>query len=74
MLASKRLPFFLEAIQRLDHVDRKTDRAAVVGDRPRDGLANPPRRVRRELEPAAELESIDRLHQTEVAFLDEIQE
>ena len=35
----------------LGDVHRQADRAALVGERPRDGLADPPGRVRRELEP-----------------------
>ena len=34
---------------RVDHVYRQADRAALVGDRPGDGLANPPRGIRRNL-------------------------
>ena len=40
----------------------------------RDRLANPPRRVGRELEAAAELEAVHRLHQADVAFLDQVEE
>ena len=40
----------------------------------RDRLANPPRRIGRELVAAAVFELIDRLHQADVAFLDQIEE
>src|ERR1700736_756146 len=39
-----------------------------------DRLANPPRRIGRKLVAAAILELVDRLHQADVAFLDQIQE
>jgi len=55
-------------------VDRDTDSPGLVGDRTGDGLTDPPRCVRRELISATPLELIDRLHQTDVAFLDQIEE
>src|SRR6266853_3634791 len=45
-----------------------------VGDRARDRLADPPRRIGREFVAAAVLELIDRLHQADIAFLDEVEE
>src|SRR5262245_1314579 len=41
------------AAHRLDHVDRNANGAALVGDGPRDRLANPPRGIGAELEAAA---------------------
>src|SRR5213075_1213589 len=38
-----------DLVQLLNDVDRHPDRAALVGERTRDRLANPPRRVGREL-------------------------
>src|SRR5215467_4171310 len=58
----------------LDHVHRNADGARLVGDRAGDGLANPPGRVSRELVAAAVFEFIDRLHQADIAFLDQIEE
>ena len=58
----------------VDHVHRHADRAALVGDRPGDRLANPPGGVRRELVAAGVLELVDRPHQPGVAFLDQVQE
>ena len=55
-------------------MDRDPDRPRVVGDRAGDGLADPPRRVRRELEAAAVLEAVDRLHEPDVALLDQIEQ
>ena len=63
-----------ELVDRLDHVDRDPDRAGLVGDRACDGLPDPPGRVRREFVAAAILELVDRLHQPDVAFLDQIEE
>ena len=59
---------------RVDHVDRQANRAALVGDRPGDRLANPPRGVRRELVAAGMLELVDRPHQAGVAFLNQVEE
>src|SRR5206468_9961753 len=42
-----------ELAHRLDHVHRDADRAGLVGDRPGDRLADPPRRVGAELAAAA---------------------
>ena len=61
-------------VDRLDHVHRNTDRARLVGDRAGDGLANPPGGVGRELVATAVFELVHRLHQADVAFLDQIEE
>ena len=58
----------------LDHVHRDADGARLVGDRAGDGLADPPRGVRRELEALGVVELLDRTHQAEVALLDEVEE
>src|SRR5262249_55507991 len=63
-----------DAIERLDHVHRDADRARMVGDGPRDGLADPPGGIGRKLEPAPILEAIDRLHEADIAFLDEVEQ
>jgi hypothetical protein len=55
-------------------VDRDPDRPGVIRDRPRDRLSDPPGRIRRELESPAVLEPVDRLHEADVPFLDEVQE
>src|SRR5207253_1015792 len=57
---------------RLDHVYRDADRAGLVGDGPRDRLANPPRRVGAELVAAAIFVLVHRPHQAGVAFLDQV--
>ena len=53
---------------------RQTNRPAIVGDGAPDRLADPPGRVGRELEAASELKAIDRFHQADVAFLDQIEQ
>src|SRR3954452_12258813 len=63
-----------DLVELLDHVDRDADRAALVGDGARDGLADPPRRVRRELVAAAVVELLDGADEAERALLDEVQE
>jgi hypothetical protein len=50
------------------------DRARLIRDRARDRLTDPPRRIGRELVAAAVFELVDRLHQADVAFLNEIEE
>src|SRR5688572_4888136 len=64
----------VELVDGLDHVHRDTDGARLVGDRARDGLPDPPGRVGRELVATAVLELVDRLHQADVALLDQVQE
>ena len=63
-----------DLVELLDHVDRDADRPALVGDRARDRLADPPRRVRRELVAAAVVELLDRADEAQRALLDEVQE
>src|SRR5215469_14644178 len=46
----------------------------LIGDGARDGLPDPPRRVGAELVPALVLELVDRLHEADVALLDQVQE
>ena len=53
---------------------RHPNRPAEVGDRALDRLADPPRRVGRKFEPAAIVELVDALHQTEVAFLNQVEQ
>src|ERR671912_454996 len=63
-----------QLVDRLDHVDRDADRARLIGNGARDRLPDPPRRVGRELVATAVLELVDRLHQADVAFLNQVQE
>jgi hypothetical protein len=55
-------------------VHRDADGAGLVGDGAGDGLANPPGGVGGELVAAAVLELVDRLHQADVALLNEVEE
>ena len=55
-------------------MDRDADGPRLVSNRAGDRLADPPRRVGRELVAAAVLELVDRLHQADVAFLDQVEE
>ena len=61
-------------VELLDHVHRDPDRARLVGDRPRDGLADPPGGVGRELVAAPVVELLDRADQPERALLDQVEE
>ena len=60
-------------IDRFDHVHGNANGARLVGDRAGDGLTNPPCRVSRKLIAAPPLKLIDGLHQTDVAFLNQIE-
>src|SRR3954453_2704753 len=63
-----------DLVQLLDHVDGDADRAALVRDRPRHRLADPPGRVRGELVAAPVVELLHRADEAERALLDEVQE
>ena len=64
-------------MQPLDHVHDvhgEADRAALVGDGARHGLADPPGGVGRELEALGVVELLDRADEAEVALLDEVEQ
>ena len=61
-------------LQPLDDVHGHPDRARLVGERPRDRLADPPGRIGRELEAAAPVELLDSPDQPERALLDQVEE
>ena len=63
-----------DLVELLDDVDGHADRPRLVGERPRDGLADPPRRVGRELEPLAVVELLRRAHEPDRALLDQVEE
>src|SRR4029079_16044514 len=63
-----------DLVELLDHVHRDPDRARLVGDRARHGLAYPPRRVRGELEALAVVELLDRADEAERPLLDQVEE
>src|SRR5580765_2567735 len=58
----------------LDHVDGDPDGPRLVGETTLDRLADPPRRVRRELETALPFELVDGTHQAGIALLDEVEQ
>jgi hypothetical protein len=65
---------FPHPVDRFTDMDWQADGAALVGDRPGDRLANPPCGIRAELEAALVVELVGGLHQTDVAFLNQIEE
>src|SRR6476646_4647236 len=62
-----------QLVDGLDHVHRNADGAGLVGDGARNGLADPPRGVRRKFVAAAVLEFVHGLHQADVAFLNQVE-
>ncbi len=64
----------VELVDRLDHVHRHANRARLVGERTRHGLPHPPRCIGGKLPAAPIFELVDRLHQADIAFLNQIQE
>jgi hypothetical protein len=63
-----------DLVELLDHVHRDADGPALVGDRARHGLANPPRGVRGELVAAAVVELLDGADEAQRTLLDQVQE
>ena len=61
-------------VDRLDHVHGHADRARLVGDGSGDGLPNPPRGVRREFVAATPFKLLDRLHEPDIALLNQVEE
>ena len=64
----------LRAPDLLGDVHGQADRPALVGERPRDRLADPPGRVGRELEPELVVELLDGADQAEVALLNQVEQ
>ena len=56
------------------HVNRNPDGPTLVGDRPGDRLTDPPGGVGGEFETLAILEFLDGSDQTEIAFLNQVEE
>src|SRR5208337_870995 len=63
-----------QLVDGFNHVHGDADRSRLIGDGARDCLPNPPRGISRELIAAAVFELVDRLHQADVAFLNQIEE
>src|SRR6266498_2527187 len=61
-------------IDLITHMHRYTDGASLIGDRAGDRLANPPRCVRGEFMSTAVIKLFGRADQTDVTFLNQIQE
>ena len=63
-----------DPVQLLDDVHGHPDRPPLVGERARDGLADPPGRVGRELEALAVVELLGRAHEPDRPLLDQVEE
>jgi hypothetical protein len=63
-----------QLVNGLDHVDRNANGASLIGDSAGDSLPHPPRGISGELVAAAVIELVHRLHQADIAFLNEIEE
>ena len=63
-----------DLVQLLDDVDGHADRPRLVGERTGDRLADPPRRVRRELVALAPVELLGGAHEPDRPLLDQIEE
>ena len=63
-----------QLVDRLDHVHRDADGSRLIGDRARNRLPDPPGRVGGKLVAAPIFEFLHRLHQSHVAFLDQVEE
>src|SRR6202790_3280655 len=63
-----------QLVDGFDHVYRDTNRTRLIGDGAGNRLPNPPRGISGELIPAAVFELVDRLHQADVAFLNQVEE
>src|SRR3954452_12809378 len=56
------------------HVNGNANGAALIGDRTRDCLPDPPHGISRDLDATAIIELLDRVHQPEIALLDQIEQ
>ena len=63
-----------QTVDGLDHVHRNTDRSCLIGDCTCDRLTDPPCSICTELKTLGVVEFVDRFDQTEVTFLDQIEE
>ena len=64
----------VELVDGLNHMHRNTDGARLIRDRAGDRLTDPPGCVGGELVTTAVFEFINRFHQTDVAFLNQVKE
>src|SRR6516164_3095986 len=63
-----------DLVDDLDHVNGYADGARLIRERSADRLSNPPRGVGREFVATSIFELVDGLHQSDVAFLDQVEE
>src|SRR6516225_1481833 len=63
-----------DLVDSLNHVNGYTDGARLIRERAANRLSNPPGGVGRKLISAPILKFVDRLHQADIAFLDQIEE
>src|SRR6476659_2218017 len=63
-----------DLVDRLDHVHGDADGSCLIRNAAGDRLADPPSTIGGELVAAPVLELIDRLHQADIAFLDQVEE
>ena len=64
----------IEFVDGFNHMHRNTDGARLVGDGSGDGLTDPPGGIGREFVAAAVFKLVHRLHQADVAFLNQVEE
>ncbi|MNE14712.1 hypothetical protein D3C80_1076000 [compost metagenome] len=64
----------VEFVDGLNHMHRNTDSARLIRDRAGDRLTNPPGSIGGEFVTTAIFKLINRFHQTDVTFLNQIQE
>ena len=62
-----------QLIDRLDHMDRDTDRSRLICNGPSNRLPDPPCRICGEFEPSSILKLVNGFHQTDIAFLNQVQ-
>src|SRR5438874_2370634 len=63
-----------QAVDRLHHMYRDTNRARLVSDSASDSLANPPGRIRTKLVPFGVVEFLDSTDQADISLLDQVQQ
>ena len=66
------LPHFLYLYKLVGPVEGQADHSRFLTDRLQDGLAYPPNRVRNEMITLGDIKALDRVHQANVAFTDQI--
>src|SRR5438552_3251854 len=63
-----------KAVDLLEHLHRNAHRAGLLGETAQDGLLDPDRGVGAEPEPTLGFETIHRVDQPQIAFLDEVEQ